>query len=268
MEKKSVTFILAGVLVVFILLNLVFLYEEKVTGEALKPIRMPKLPVEDSREKVPQKIIETKTREAVCGGCFWKSKMYLQEGGMTYTFTPNDVEFRKMFFGKEDGKIFELIKSPESRCFKEGTELYAYKYKGFMKSGLKCKDGYWQFIEPLKSACPDNGCIWEEKGMMFHISEPTPKYLNFHPSLVGSYDLFDIADLELIDIPEFYDKKPICVKGGTIEQHSESAGICTRTYKGESLPAQAGLLCVNGRWWLSGGMCPLAVSSGPPPLPD
>ncbi|MBW2987779.1 hypothetical protein KY336_04470 [Candidatus Woesearchaeota archaeon] len=272
MEKKSLTFILAGILVVFILLNIVFIYEEKVTGEAFKPIRKiaPRLPAPDtsSREIVHKRIIDTKSREAACNGCFWKDKMNLKEEGFTYTFTPDDVEFKKMFFGKENGKVFEYIEAPETRCFNEDTEIYIYKYKGYLKSGLKCKDKYWQFITPLKSPCPDNGCLWDETGMMFHISEPTPKYMDFHPADVGSYDLFGIEDLELIFEPEFYDEKPSCVRGGTLENYTEASGICTRTYKGQALIAQAGLLCVNGRWWLSGGMCPLAVPSEAPPMPD
>jgi hypothetical protein len=54
MEKKSLTLFLAGILIIFIILNIIFIYEEKVTGDALKSLELQeqsqKLPRESQEE--------------------------------------------------------------------------------------------------------------------------------------------------------------------------------------------------------------------------
>lgn len=101
-------------------------------------------------------------------------------------------------------------------------------------------------------------CMWQDNGMLFHISPAAVKYMKFHPIKVGTDESFNKNDLEYITKPSFYNENK-CVAGGTMENHQNSKTVCIESYKGIKMLPQAGLICVEGRWWLSGNICPLSV---------
>ncbi|MBW3004966.1 hypothetical protein KY310_03990 [Candidatus Woesearchaeota archaeon] len=117
-------------------------------------------------------------------------------------------------------------------------------------------------IKAVKTESMENCCIWKNTGMVFHISPPTVEYFKYPSAKVGSDELFSKSDLGFITKPYFYNTEGLCVKGGTSENTMAGTPLCIHSYKSIKLPAQAGLICYDGRWWLTGGIC------GELPVPD
>lgn len=111
-------------------------------------------------------------------------------------------------------------------------------------------------------------CMWQDNGMLFHISPAAVKHMNFQSSTVDTTDLFNKNDLDFITKPDFYDYQNICVAGGTIENHQNSKTLCIESYKGIKILPQAGLICISGKWWLAGNICPLSVPGETPAVPQ
>jgi len=114
----------------------------------------------------------------------------------------------------------------------------------------------------------DPCCLWMDKGMKFHISAAAVKYLDIDPAKIDKYEYFSKSDLEFNILPDFYYSNNIYVKGGTIETYGVGARLCVKTYKGKKLVPQAGIACIENKWWLVGGICSVGVPSEAPPLPD
>ena len=113
-----------------------------------------------------------------------------------------------------------------------------------------------------------NACLWADTGMLFHISSGAAKHLDFNPDQVGKYDYFSKSDLEFAVKPDFYDANNIYVKGGTVETYNAGARACIKSYKGQKIIPQAGLSCIENRWWLIANICPLGSAVEGPPMPD
>jgi hypothetical protein len=126
-------------------------------------------------------------------------------------------------------------------------------------------------IKAVQSEYMENCCLWKNNGMVFHISNPAVKYLNFNPSKTGTDELFNKNDLEFETTPYFYNTENLCVKGGTPEDTMAGTVLCIQSYKGVELIPKAGLLCYDNRWWLAGTVCGekgLATPNSPPATPE
>jgi len=125
-----------------------------------------------------------------------------------------------------------------------------------------------QIIIKTKSSFIGNSCLWADKGMLFHISPGVVKHMDFDPSKTNKYEYFNKNDLEFNVLPDFYNFNDIYVKGGTIETYNTGARLCIKTYKGQKIIPQAGLSCIENRWWLIANICPLGAPTQGPPMPD
>lgn len=129
------------------------------------------------------------------------------------------------------------------------------------------EDNSAPIILKTKSSYIGNSCLWADNGMLFHISSGAAKHLDFSSDQVGKFDYFSKSDLELTIKPDFYDLNNIYVKGGTIETYDSGARVCIKSYKGQKIFPQAGLSCIENRWWLIANICPLGMPEAPP-MPD
>ncbi|MBW3013699.1 hypothetical protein KY335_00485 [Candidatus Woesearchaeota archaeon] len=112
-----------------------------------------------------------------------------------------------------------------------------------------------------KNICPNNGCLWADTSMIFHISTGAVNYFGYPSSKEGSYELFSKNDLgKFKDEQSYHDSKSACVPEGT--------PLCVTKYKGKPIEALNGLVCIKGRWWIASKVCPLSVPDETSEVPD